>query len=870
MRFAYFVAFVLCVSSPAFGANDSSTSFRLGDDATPVDYVARLAIDPGAASFAGEVRIAFRVNRALGALRLNAIKLKIESARITQADRTVDAASTQEGEEVVSLAVKDAPLAPGDAVAVIRYSGPIDPVTDHGLFQLKQDGEAYAVTQHEATDARRTFPCFDEPQWKTPWQLTIDAPARDVVVSNTPELRAAPIADRAGWTRHEFARTKPLPSYLIALGVGPFDVVDGGTAGRNRTPLRYIVPKGRTAEARYAREVTPRLLELLEEYFGIPYPFEKLDHLALPGLDHFGAMENVGLITYGANLLLATPREETVPHKRSYASVSAHEMAHMWFGDLVTTAWWDDIWLNEAFASWMANKVLYRFNPAWDTGERRTASRSRAIELDRLASTRRVHNPVNSHNDLGGAFDSITYQKGSVVLEMFELALGPENFRKGVQEFLRRHAYGSATSRDFFQAIADASGRGDEAVKAFSAFIEQPGVPLIDARLRCAGGKAFLDVEQQRLRPVGSTAAEMSWDTPACVRIGKDGKQCASVENGRHAIALRENVCPSWVLGNADGTGYYVVRYDAALLKRMLAVARALPAHEAAVLVADSALLHQSGLVSNATALDVADAAFRNASPVVQLAAVRLLKGLRDEWLDARELRRKQGVIDYRIQPLARAVGWQEKAGESDEVRDLRIELLPYAAERAGGEPLRAAARELAQRWLHDRDALPAAMVKPMLETAARFADAATFDALVAAERDSRLSLERARLQKGLAKVREPALRARAFALALDADLDGQEALVFVSEALEDEHNRDAAFAFLRANFDALVARLPEDSPGRFARDLKDLCTASDRATFVTFFDTRVDRFRGGRHQYDQALEAIDLCIAAHKRGNKS
>jgi aminopeptidase N len=458
------------------------------------------------------------------------------------------------------------------------------------------------VSQHEDTEARNTFPCFDEPGFKVPWTLTIDAPATNVVVSNTPETSVSDVPGRAGWRRHAFARTKPLPSYLVALAVGPFDVVDGGAAGMNKTPLRYLGPKGRGADLRYAKEVTPRILELLEDYFGMPYPFEKLDSVTLPGNYSFGAMENVGLITYAQRLLLATPAQETERFKRGYVSVGAHEIAHMWFGDLVTLAWWDDVWLNEAFATWIATKTMYRFNPQWDTGESRARNRGSAIATDRLASARRVHNPVNNKEDLEGAFDSISYQKGAAVLEMFEAWLGPSEFRAGVREYLKRHAEGSATSDDFFAAIAAASGRGPDTLAAFRSFVDQSGVPLQDVELVCGKAPPALQVSQQRLRPKGSSAENREWTTPACFRYpgttGDGRSRCEAITNAERSIPLADAPgCPAWVLGNAGGTGHYVVRHGPFLWKRLVKSATSLPVHEAAALLGDTQLLAESGLV---------------------------------------------------------------------------------------------------------------------------------------------------------------------------------------------------------------------------------------------------------------------------------
>ena len=311
-----------------------------------------------------------------------------------------------------------------------------------------------------------------------------------------------------GMKRVRFTRTAPLPSYLIALAVGPFDVVDGGVAGKNKTPLRYLTPRGRSAEARYAKQVTPRLLELLEDYFGMPYPFEKLDSVSIPQTVGFGAMENVGMITYASRIFLAKPYEESENFQRRYVSTAAHEIAHQWFGNLVTLAWWDDIWLNESFATWLAYKTLVRFEPRWGDGWYSAYTRSRAITLDRLAATRRVRNPVVAEGDIINAFDAISYEKGGHVLSMFEAALTPERFRDGVRLFMQRHRFGSATAEDFVAALAEASHGQADTVTAFRAFVEQPGTPLIDVALDCTASRPVLKLNQSRLKPLGSQAPD--------------------------------------------------------------------------------------------------------------------------------------------------------------------------------------------------------------------------------------------------------------------------------------------------------------------------------------------------------------------------
>src|SRR5256714_2324636 len=840
-------------------------AFRLGDAATPLEYAATLAIDPRAAQFSGEVRITMRINRATPVLWLNATNLTIDAAQFEQESRSIPVSVLPGGEDFVGFAARGPHFFPGIATARIRYHAPYELRATRGLFRQEARGDAYVLSQFESIHARRAFPCFDEPGWKTAWRLTIDAPSPEVVASNTPALRSGPAPGHSGWTRHEFAPTKPLPSYLVALAVGPFEVVDGGTAGQRKTKLRYLALKGRGTEARWAKEATPVLLEILEDYFGMPYPFDKLDTVSIPQSSGCGAMETVGLITYSSSLLLATPREETPSFRRRYAAVAAHELAHMWFGNLVTTAWWDDIWLNEAFASWLGDKTLRSYRPEWTRGWSVRYGRSHALELDRLSSARRVRNPVTEKNDLAAAFDSITYQKGAAVLAMFESWFSREAFRHGVQMFLKRHALGNATAEDFIRALGEASGRGAEALAVFRAFIEQPGVPLVDVALDCGTPPALL-VEQQRLRASASAAAELTWTTPVCVRQGTT-TQCADIANGKSRVQLAEANCGAPLVANAGGRSYYVPRYERSLAERLRAEPDSLSADEMVSSLIDARVLSESGLAPLAEALAWADAGLAHAAPVARLAAVELLQQQRDAWLSPAETVAKREIIARRVRPLAAAMTWEQAAADTEDERELRPRLMSYAAEVDEDGELRDRARELAIAWLAKREAVPATLAPAVLETAARLADARTYQRLESAMLATRDLRERHDLLNALGKVREAKLRERMFAFSLKDDLSNHESLDLLEAALGDDANRRAAFDFLRASYDAIEAKLPQSSIASpivwLMEPLGRLCTREERTLFADFFRERAAAFFGGPRAYRQGLERIDICIVA-------
>jgi alanyl aminopeptidase len=588
-------------------------------------------------------------------------------------------------------------------------------------------------------------------------------------------------------------------------------------------------------------------------------------------------MENAGMITYDPRWLVTRAHEETDENRRRYVSISAHEIGHQWFGDYMTLAWWDDIWLNEAFATWIARKVMFAFEPKWNDGYENSWSRRRALSSDRLATARRVRNPVHDNGDIQSAFDGITYNKGAEILSMFEAGIGPDKFREGVRLFLRRHALGSATSSDFFRAVGEASGSTAETLRAFETFVEQPGAPLFDAKLACAGGRATLEVTQQRLRPTGSRAADARWSTPACFRYPAGGElrtQCAAIAGDVARIPLEAPSCPAWAVGNARGVGHYVVRYDTALAKAIAANLTTLPAHEAVALLGDAGLLAQNGIARIDVALDWAAAGLAHPSRVVQTAAVDMLEKVEDAWMDAAQARRKQAIVTQRLLPLAREIGWKARPGEGQDVVRLRRELMPYVARYDAA--LATEATAMARAWVADRGAIPADIAPAAVDTAARFADAAMLESLQRALATSASARDRRTLMGALGKVRDEKLRADALGLSLASAggkdlLNGRDMIDFLDFALEDQDNRPAAFQYIRAHVEPLEKKapresLPEGGLMRVMKGLKGLCTPRERAQFVDLFATRAPHYMGGDVAYRQTMEAIDICVAARAR----
>ncbi len=829
-----------------------------------------LTLVPDRDTFRGSVDIHLDVRTPADVIWLNAVGLDVQQATFQPSSgAALPARTAAGGDQFLGFAFDRTVSGPG--VLHVDYTGKISRISSAGVFQLQEDGRWYLYSQFEPTDARRAFPCFDEPNFKVPWQMALHVPKDDLALSNTPVESQSSEAN--GMQVVRFKQSPPLPSYLVAFAVGPFDVVDAGRLGP--TPLRVIVPKGKSKEAADAAVAIPQLLKLLEDYFGIPFPYEKLDSVIMPVSDF--AMENAGLITYAESSLLANPATETIEHKRELAGICAHEMSHQWFGDLVTTAWWNDTWLNEAFATWMERKIPGEWKPDWHLDVTEVNARLGAMRSDELASAREIRQPIESNDDIANAFDDITYEKGGAVIEMFEHWIGPEKFRAGVQAYLRQHAWGNATASDFEAAMGEAAGR--DVAPAFNSFLDQPGVPEVSVKLKC-GEQPALEVSQKRSLPVGSKAKPQLWQIPVCVAYEANGQtqhQCTLLTEQKADIALSgaqttgAQSCPDWILPNDGETGYYQVAYQDDLLKKVLADHGShLTVAERVGVLGDVDALSAEGEISAQAALALVPEFSKDPDwHVVQAAAdiAALLKGesvppnLRDK--GARFIREQFG-------DQALALAWVAKPGENDDTRLLRQKLVPFVASSGEQEQLIAQAGKLAREWLMTRHGVGPDMLEPVLRVAAEFGNRELFDELkteVIAERDHHL---REVMLDALGSFRNPELARASLDLLLSKDIDVRESfypLLFGPISFLD--TREIPFDFVKQHLDELLKRLPREVGEDYAAMLPSVgatfCDTKDRNALDSFFADRVKDYNGGPRTLAQTLEGVDLCIAARK-----
>jgi alanyl aminopeptidase len=849
---------ILLVSSVL--AADPPT-LRLPEGIRPVRYAAELTLLPDSPTFRAKIDIDVSIAAPTAAFYANARDLEIAAAEIEAHGKKMKLAVEQTNENFISLrAPSEIPA--GSAKLHLDYSGKISPKSSEGIFQGRDGDKNYLFTQFEEIDARRAFPCFDEPGFKTPWQITLHVRSGDKAFANTPQVSET--AEPGGMKKVVFAPTKPLPSYLIAFAVGPFDVADAGKV--NDAKVRIITPNGKLKEAKYATEVTATLIGRLQDYFGIPYPYEKADSIAIPLTYGFGAMENAGLVTYAQNILLADPATDTEQRHRLYASISAHELAHQWFGDLVTLAWWDDTWLNEAFATWTSSKILAEWKPEWKTRLGDLSPKFGAMGEDSLVTTRKIRQEIETNDDISNAFDNITYEKGAAVIRMFEVWAGEKQFQSGVTSYLKHYAHKNARMSDFLDAISQTGQPRLSA--AFQTFLNQPGVPEISVALKCDGAPS-VTMSQKRYLPVGSQgSAEQTWQVPVCVRYRTATgieRECFLLDKTSADFKLtKASGCPALIAANESASGYYISSYQGDLLDKMVAQgAEFLNPAEQLTLIHDVSSLADAGDLKVGRALDVA-VKFAN-SPEREIAAhaKNIVAGTKT-FLPPALLDNYSRFVLKVFGERARNLGWSAKAGEDQETRLLRPNLVPFVARYDNA--LGAEARKLADGWLNNRNGVDADMIASVLSTAAYHGDRALFDELARELKKTKDGRQRGWIINALGSFREPKLVALALDLVIHSEIDTRETAGLLYSGTGVPGTERMSFDFVKANLDEILKRAPSGGGSDFGAILPysaaAFCDAGSEKDYIDFFQERAKKFTGGPRVYDQVLEGIRLCEA--------
>ena len=852
---------------PTPADTDSAPAGRLPAGVAPTHYRLSLTIDPKAESFSGEASIRVNVKTPTRNIWLHGLGLKVSEVSIIAGSRRIPARYEEVDHEFgVSRVVTDVAVPAGEATLAFSYTASFR-TSDEGLYRTQAAKEWYAFTQFEAIDARRAFPGFDEPGFKTPFDITLRTRAADKAVTNTPEVRA--VSEPDGWVRHEFETTRPLPTYLIAFAVGPLDIVDLPPMPPNAVrhtplPLRIVTTHGQAPRTAFAGREAPKLLQRLEEYFGTPFPFAKLDLIASPLQG--GAMENAGAICFADSLLLFD-EHPTAREQANFGVVTAHEMAHQWFGDLVTPAWWDDIWLNESFAEWMGVKIADSWRPDLGISVDQLTDTLAAMNTDALRVGRQIHQPIETNAQITGGFDEITYQKGAGVLGMVESYLGEARFRQGVQLHLSRHAYGTATAAEFFAAMAEGSG-DPGVVAAFRSFVDQPGVPLVTVN-STQGGRA-LALGQSRYWPLGSAAAaNQLWQIPVCVEAlgaSRSSKSCTLLTAHTGTLELGTQAAGAVIHPNAQGQGYYRFTVDAGTFKGLLGVAPRLPAREALSFADSVAAAFDAGRMSFADLLSAAQVLAGHPERNAALYLGHKLEAIHNSLADADERPALERKLVALYKPRLESLGYDPATGhyaaDSSERQLLRQSLLSMVALAGRDVEVRRVLAQAAARSLDDPQALDPALRRTAWAVGVQELGKSLADRLVPLLYDSPDAHVRNDAAYALSSADGPPVSKQALALALDKRTNFNTTATIIFNQVNNPRTRVAAWSWLTANRDAVLERVPAFAQSFLARVGEHMCSPAERESFDSVLGSRLSAVSGGELEVGRVRETIDNCIA--------
>lgn len=855
--------------------SEAALAARLPADTQPLRYELELELRPASPTYRGQVRIDVALDRARSTIFLHQVGIRAKSVQVVRPDGSFVLGKLEtRSDSGLSALVLDAPVGPGVARIEIAFEADVGTRLS-GLYRADAGGAPYLFTQFEAISAREAFPCFDEPRFKTPFEITLRVPTELAAIANTREVASRTIED--GLREVRFAQTEKLPTYLVALAVGSFDVVEAeplapSSVRAQSIPLRGIAVKGRGAELKFALDETKLLLAKLEAYFGTPYPYDKLDLIAVPDFNA-GAMENAGAITFRDSILLVN-EDATEHQRRTLAYVNAHELAHQWFGNLVTMPWWDDIWLNEAFATWMGTRVVSEVYPHYHALLSELASSQGAMEVDSQAATRQIRQPVHSDGDIFGAFDAITYSKGGAVLGMFEGYLGADAFRDGLRLYMARHRFGSATAEDLIHALAEASQK-PEVKSAFDSFLSQPGVPLVSASLVCEGSAPKVTLQQARYRPLGSAIEpEAQWEIPVCLRYGTASGEahtlCSLFSEREGTLQLPEGPCPSFWMPNAEAKGYYRWALPEAELSALLKHLSRLSVAERVSLGSNLSAAMDAGAMPVALVLSALEQLAKQPERQVLQQVLSSLGAVERELLDEASLPAYRSYLSALLAPQFRALGLFAKAEEGDaEVALKRASVVRALALSARDPALSAQLAQFGRAALGLEDARKPSTERlvPELRDAAliaalRLDPVGLLEPAIARLRASEDAQERARLLSAIGAVDDPTFSARILGLALEPGLRTNELLSPVFGQAANLATRDLALAWLDQNYDALSQQLNINARSRVFGILRYTCDSADPEAQLARFQARAEAVPGGPRAFALARESAELCRA--------
>jgi aminopeptidase N len=857
---------ILCIFVPALAGAQ-----RLPDGVVPQHYDLRFTPDLAKATFTGEESIEVQIAKPVSSITLNAAELEIGEASITQGDKTQPAETSLHPDKEQATLTVAAPLVPGPAALHIKFSGILNDKL-RGFYLAKTSLRNYAVTQFESTDARRAFPSFDEPALKATFSITLVVDKGDTAISNGRLMAdvSGPDPDKHSLT---FSTTAKMSTYLVAMAVGDFVCSEGSA---DNIPIRVCgTPDKKPLQAaalRYAGEI----LKYYNQYYGIPYPFGKLDIVGAPDFEA-GAMENTGAIFYRESLLFIDDKNSSVQAHQNVFEVLAHEMAHQWFGDLVTMKWWDNLWLNEGFATWMALKPSQALHPEWNATLSAVQETDRALTFDSAKNTHPIHARAETPDEINELFDPISYEKGAAVLRMIESYVSPDVFRRGVNAYLRKFEYSNATAEDFWAAMAQASGRPVDRI--MPTFVNQAGAPLVEVKAECITPsaqpvskskskrsrrtiqphpKTQITLSQTRFFADGHNGSNETWLIPVCIK-GEDSKPFCQLL-GDHEQVVPVVGCSSWVFTNGNAVGYYRTRYAPENLKKLSQSAMtSLSTAERVALVRDEAALVYSGQEKIGAFLDLVSGLSSDQERAVVESFLDPLEFIDAYLVTAANRSAFQAWVSSSFRPMLAKVKWVSAPGESEETQRLRGFLVRLLGG-VGADPdvIRESTR-LARQYLRDPDSVDPNMAQAVVKVAAQYGDAVLFDEYLAAWKGMKSPEQFYNVGNALAEFRSPQLAERLLEIAVSPDVRNQDAAHVISLVLENPAAQAAAWKWVKAHWQEVEKKTTMSSGEEIVAATRKFCDAANRDDVQKFFGEH--KVASAERGLRRSVEEIDACI---------
>jgi cytosol alanyl aminopeptidase len=851
----------------------------------PRHYLIDLVVLPEHERFSGRVSIRVSVTEATARIWMHGKGLSVSDAHAFDRDgHEIAARYAQVDPQGVAELTLAEPLAVGDATLVLSYAAPFQTRSLDGLAKITDAGRAYIVSDGFPIDSRLIFPGFDEPAFKASFELSVTTQRHYEVIANTPEARSEALA--GGLERTTFAASPPLPTYVFFFAVGDFDVVPWRAIAANAVrdhavPLRGVAGSGKGAKLEYALANTEGILNELETYLGIPYPYAKLDMIAPPG--YGGGMENAAAIIYGERYLLFDERSSLLD-QRGYAFVHAHELSHQWFGNLVTPAWWDDLWLNEGFASWLANRSIARWAPQRGFERDTLKMGLAAMDRDSRRAAQPFRRPVRTADDLAGRMNPLVFDKGAALLAMFEGYVGEDVFRRAVRRYLGNFSLRNVRAENFLNVFGEIAE--PRTATALQTFIEQPGVPLLAVDWNCANDKLVVDVTQSRYLPLGSRLdSARQWHVPMCLSYDVNGlreRRCELLEDGHETMSFDVAQCPVAVMPDANGFGYYRFSMPPARFRSLVAHIDQMEPTEALALEDSLAAAMNAGTLDVAAYLEAVPRIAAHPSGDVAVAPLpRLAFVLRhlltsNERDKAREFARR--LYEPRLDRIGLSARSQQDRSNPDEAALLRDALVPFLALEARAPKVREELIEIARAYVGWRGdgkvhsgVAERAVMRTALAVAAQELRRPFLDHLWQQFKASNDATFRSDVLRAFASVTEPAEAQWVRGLILHPELNAGEAQELFTKQAELAENFAASWAWQKKNFSSLTSRavsayehetLLSVAAGFCSRGGRDQAEASLRPIAAGLDD--------GPRMLDDVVEQIELCAALKERQEDS